>query len=68
VASYVAYLVRHGIARQNGGSIALAPGQPTPITALPGDVGYHTAPLLYAANEMREMASATPTSSASLAM
>lgn len=68
VAGYLTYAELHGIIRHYGDSIALAPGNPAEINAVPGAVGYRHAPLRYAANEVREMAGASPAQFDTLAM
>jgi hypothetical protein len=68
VAGYLTNAELHGIIRQYGTSIALAPGQPGEIAVTPGDVGYRSEPLRYAANEVREMAGAAPAQFDALAM
>jgi hypothetical protein len=68
MAGYLTYAELHGIIRQYGTSIALAPGKPGEIAVTPGDVGYRCEPLRYAANEVREMVGAAPAQFDALAM
>ena len=60
LASYLTFAELRGIIRHYGDSIALTPDQPADIVVATGGVGYHTAPLRYAANEAREMVEAAP--------
>ncbi|MGE5335323.1 MAG: 1-acyl-sn-glycerol-3-phosphate acyltransferase [Nitrososphaerota archaeon] len=68
VAGYLTYAELRGIIRHYGDSIVLAPGRPAAMNGMPGELGYRSAPLRYAANEVREMAGDMPGQFATLAM